>query len=72
MEIKIENYWLPDLSVARYFVATSTPFLHVERPSFNQFNAKLRPYMFLYMFHMFLNNHLINFWFQNFGFRELK
>ena len=25
MEIKIEKYWLPDLSVAKYFVANNTP-----------------------------------------------
>ena len=55
MEIKIENYWLPDLSVARYFVTTNTPFVHVEHPSFKKLNAKLRRYMFLYMLHMFLN-----------------
>ncbi len=50
MEINIEKYrlrfWLPDLSVARYFVATITPFLHVEHPSFKQLNVKLRPCMF--------------------------
>ena len=52
MEIKIENYLLPDLSVARYFVATNMPFLQVEHPSFKQINAKLRPFMFLYMLQM--------------------
>ena len=61
MAIKVENDWLPGLSVARYFVATKTPFLHVEHPSFNQLVAKKRPInVFVHVAHIFKQIHCMD------------